>query len=115
MYQRPIQIYRGADNPVTIKFKNQDQKPANIAGATFQGFISNYIDGNIVANLSVTVSNVQTATANCTITSTLLQTLPQNKYKLIFWQSAGGSNTPVYSDDNFSIYAELNINPAYNF
>jgi uncharacterized membrane protein len=115
VYQRPIEIYRGADNPITVKFKNQDQKAANISNSTFQGFISNYIDGNIVANVSVTVSNVQTATASCTITSSMLEILPQNKYKLIFLQSVAGLNTPVYSDDNFSIYAELNINPAYNF
>lgn len=114
VYQRPIEIYRGADNPITIKFKNQDQKPANIAGASFQGFISDHIQGNIVANVAITVSNVQTATANCVISSELLESLPQNKYKLIFLQSKDGLNTPVYSDDNFGIYAELNINPAYN-
>lgn len=113
VYQRPIEIYRGADNPITIKFKNQDQKPANIAGATFQGFVTDYLDGNIIANVAVTVSNVQTATANCTLTSAFVDTLPQNKYKLIFLESVGGLNTPVYSDDNFSVYAELNINPAY--
>lgn len=113
MYQRPIEIYRGVDNPITISFKNQDQKAANIVGATFQGFVTNYIDGNVVANVSVTVSNVSLALANCTITSSMLTSLPQNKYKLIFWKTANGSNVAVYSDDNFGIYAELNINPAY--
>ena len=39
VYQRPIEIYRGADNPITIYFKNQDQKAANIAGVTFTGYI----------------------------------------------------------------------------
>lgn len=115
VYQRPIQIYRGADNPITIKFKNQDQKPANIAGSTFQGFITDYLDGNVVANVSVTVSNVQSSIANCTITSAMLEELPQNRYKLIFLQTANGLNTPVYSNDNFGIHAELNISPAYNF
>lgn len=114
VYQRPIEIYRGADNPITIKFKNQDQKTANIAGATFQGFITNYLEGNVVANLAITVSNVITATANCTITSALVNTLPQNKYKLVFLKTQGGLSTPVYSDDNFTAQAELNINPGYN-
>ncbi len=114
VYQRPIEIYRGADNPITIKFKNQDQKAANIAGSTFQGFITDYLEGNIVANLAITVSNVVTATANCTLSSAFVATLPQNKYKLVFLKTQGGLNTPVYSDDNFGVYAELNINPAYN-
>lgn len=114
VYQRPIQIYRGADNPVTIKFKNQDQKTANIAGLTFYGFIIDYLDGNVVANVNVTVSNVSTATANVMLTDSFINTLPQNKYKLAFLASDGTFNTPVYSDDNFMVYAEMNVNPAYN-
>ena len=114
VYQRPIQIYRGADNPVTIKFKNQDQKAANIAGLTFYGFIVDYLKGNVVANVAVTVSNVTTATANIMLTDSFLNTLPQNKYKLAFLAHDGTYNTPVYSDDNFMVYAEMNVNPAYN-
>jgi hypothetical protein len=114
VYQRPIEIYRGADNPITIKFKNQDQKSANIAGLTFYGFLVDYLKGNVVANVAVTVSNVSTATANVMLTDSFLNTLPQNKYKLAFLSSNGTYNTPVYSDDNFKVYAEVNINPAYN-
>ena len=114
MYQRPIEIYRGADNPITIKFKNQDQKSANIAGLTFYGFLVDYLKGNVVANVAVTVSNVSTATANVMLTDSFINTLPQNKYKLAFLSSNGTFNTPVYSDDNFKVYAEVNINPAFN-
>lgn len=114
VYQRPIEIYRGADNPITIKFKNQDQKAANIAGLAFYGYIVDYLKGNVVANVAVTVSNVSTATASVMLTDSFLNTLPQNKYKLAFLSSDGNYNTPVYSDDNFKVYAEVNINPAYN-
>ena len=114
MYQKPIEIYRGADNPITIKFKNQDQKAANIAGLSFEGYIIDYLKGNVVANVTVTVSNVTTATASVMLTDTFINTLPQNKYKLAFLSSNGTYNTPVYSDDNFKVYAEMNINPAYN-
>lgn len=114
VYQRPIEIYRGADNPVTIKFKNQDQKSANIAGLAFYGYLIDYLKGNVVANVTVTVSNVSTATANVMLTDSFINTLPQNKYKLAFLAYDGRFNTPVYSDDNFKVYAEVNINPAYN-
>jgi uncharacterized membrane protein YkgB len=113
VYQRPIEIYRGADNPVTIYFKNQDQKAANIAGVTFQGYIIDYLKGNVVANVAVTVSNVSAATANVMLTDSFLNTLPQNKYKLAFLQNDGTYETPTYSNDNFGVYAELNINPAF--
>jgi len=114
VYQRPIEIYRGADNPIVIKFKNQDQRPANIAGLSFTGYIVDYLKGNVVANVSVTVSNVITSTASTMLTSEFVNSLPQNKYKLAFLATAGTYNTPVYSNDNFNVYAELNVNPAYN-
>ena len=114
VYQRPIEIYRGADNPITIKFKNQDQKAANIAGLTFTGYIIDYLKGNVVANIGVTVSNVSTATASTMLTSDFLNTLPQNKYKLAFLKDDGTYAPPTYSNDNFNVYAELNINPAFN-
>lgn len=113
VYQRPIEIYRGADNPVTIRFKNQDQKPANITGLTFSGYIIDYLKGNVVANVAVTVSNVTTATATTMLTSDFLNTLPQNKYKLAFLRYDGTYETPVFSNDNFGVYAELNINPGF--
>ena len=113
VYQRPIEVYRGADNPITIKFKNQDQKSANIAGLTFSGYIIDYLKGNVVANVSVTVSNVTTATATCVLTSDFVNTLPQNQYKLAFLQYNGVYETPTYSDDNYGVYAELRINPGF--
>ena len=113
VYQKPIEVYRGADNPITIKFKNQDQKPANIAGLTFSGYIIDTHRGNVVSNVSVTVSNVTTATATCVLTSDFLNTLPQNRYHLAFLKYNGVYETPTYSDDNYGIYAELKINPGY--
>ena len=113
VYQRPIEIYRGADNPIIIKFKNQDQKAANIAGLSFSGYIIDYLKGNVVANVSVTVSNVTTATASTILTSDFINSLPQNKYKLAFLKYDGVYETPTYSNDNFGVYAELNINPAF--
>lgn len=113
VYQRPIEVYRGADNPITIKFKNQDQKPANIAGLSFTGYIIDTYKGNVVSNVSVTVSNVTTATARCTLTSDFVNTLPLNRYHLAFLKYDGTYETPTYSDDNYGVYAELRINPAF--
>ena len=113
VYQRPIEIYRGADNPIVIKFKNQDQKAANIAGLTFSGYVIDYLKGNVVSNVSVTVSNVTTATASCTLTSDFLNQLPQNRYKLAFLKYDGVYETPTYSNDNYGVYAELRINPGF--
>ena len=114
VYQRPIEIYRGADNPITIYFKNQDQKPANITGnVSFTGYIINEYNSNVVANLSVTISNVTAAVASTVITSDIVNTLPQSKYKLAFMKNDGVYNTPTYSNDNYQVCVELNVNQAF--
>lgn len=113
VYQRPIEIYRGADNPITIYFKNQDQKPANISSLGFQGYIVDKMYGNVISNVTVTVSNVTLSTASCVLTSDFVNMLPQNQYLLAFTYYDGTYNVPVYSDDNYQVYAQLNINQAF--
>lgn len=113
VYQRPIEIYRGADNPIYIYFKNQDQKPANVSGLAFNGYLVDALYGNVVSNVSVTISNVSLATANVMLTSDFLNTLPQNKYLLAFSAFDGTFNTPVYSSSDYEVYAQLNLNQAF--
>ena len=36
MYDRRLTVYRGVFNPITFTFKNEDQKPQNIVGKTYE-------------------------------------------------------------------------------
>jgi len=118
VYNRAVDVYRGTDNLVKIEFKNQDQKPANISGHTITGYVIESIyptqaNANVVANVSVSVSNASIGTATVTFTEEFLANLAQNKYKLAFKSVTVSSEGPLYSDDNYGIYTELNIKPGF--
>lgn len=118
VYNRAVDVYRGTDNLVKIEFKNQDQKPANISGHTITGYVIESIyptqaNANVVANVSVSVSNASIGTATVTFTEEFLANLDQNKYKLAFKSVTVSSEGPLYSDDNYGIYTELNIKPGF--
>jgi len=115
VYNRTIDVYKGVDNPITIEFKNQDQKPVNISGYTITGYIVDILNANIISNVSVTVSNATVGTANVTITEELISNLTQNQYKLAFKavNTSDNSERPVYSDDNFGLYQEINIKQGF--
>jgi len=67
----------------------------------------------VCTNLSVTIRNVAAAVATTVITSDIVNTLPQNKYKLAFMKNDGVYNTPTYSNDNYQVCVELNVNQAF--
>ena len=85
VYQRPITVYQGVDNPCVIEFKNQDQKPVNLTGYTFT------FD-------SLTISNLE-----------------NRKYKITFKSNRESDNQeqPLYFDDNYQAPLDLDIQPAY--
>lgn len=111
VYNRTLDIYRGMDNPVTIQFKNQDQKPVNITNYSITGYVIDILNSNVMSNVSVTVSNATIGTASVTLTEELISNLTQNKYKLAFKavNTVTSSERPVYSDDNYGLYQEFNI------
>jgi len=121
VYNRTVEVYKGTDNTIEINFKNQDQKPANVSAYSITGYLidSTYTGtGNVVSNISVTISNASIGTASITLTEDLLAELDENKYKLAFKGVKNGTTeSPLYSDDNYNLYTEINVNkgiPPYN-
>lgn len=115
VYNRPIEVYQGSDNEIKINFKNQDQKKADISSYSITGYLidSVYTEGNIVSNLSVTVTNASIGTATVTLSEDLLASLEENVYKLAFKGVKDGVENPLYSDDNYGLYTEINVRKGF--
>jgi hypothetical protein len=115
VYNRTIEIYRGTDNPLTIQFKNQDQKPANISAYTISGQVIDITNNASVGELDVTVANASVGTASITLTQDFLANLSENKYKMAFKATNTISNIdrPLYADDNYGLYLEFNLNKGF--
>lgn len=114
MYNRTLDIYKGTDNPITIQFKNQDQKPVNITGHSITGYIVTSPSGNLISNVSVTVSNATIGTASIVLTEELLDSLPENQYKIAFKSLVGTTERPLYADDNYGLWIEFNVKPGFS-
>lgn len=112
VYNRTVEVYKGLDNPITIQFKNQDQRNLNISSYSLTGYLVDIINNQIVSNIAVTVSNATIGTASVTLTEELLDQLPLQRYKLALKAVSSGLERPVYTDDNYGLYTEIKINPG---
>jgi len=119
VYQRPIKVYQGIDNPVQIVVKNQDQKPVNLTGYTVQVDIQDSLNQltaySFTANSTSAYSNVQIGTLTMTFTANVVNSLDQRFYKLTarVINNMDSSQGPLYMDDNFGVPLDLEVLPAY--
>lgn len=111
VYTRPIKVYKGVDNVITLNFKNNDQKPANISGLTFTFAIKANVD--VSANVwytTATISNVSTAVGTVTLDTANIANLTQDYYNYtITYTGTGNLTLPTYVDDNFGAAGQLHV------
>jgi len=115
VYQRPIIVYQGIDNPVVVQFKNQDQKAINLTGYSVQAAIQDPIEEQTVNTYAVTFANIANGRGTFTLDSLTISNLQQRLYKLTFKSVKDSDNTerPMYFDDNYQAPLDLDIRPAY--
>lgn len=115
VYNRTVDVYKGVDNPITIQFKNQDQKPVNISSYNITGYLVDIVNSDVISNVAVTVSNATIGTASVTLTEELIGNLELTRYKLAFKavNTVTSVERPIYSDDNYGLYQEINIKEGF--
>ena len=115
VYQRPIKIYQGIDNPVVVEFKNQDQKLVNLTGYTVQAAIQDPVNEDTVNTYAVTFANIANGRGAFTFDSVTVSNLEQRFYKLTFKTNKTSDNTerPLYADDDYGVPIDLEVLPAY--
>ena len=115
VYQRPVTIYQGIDNPVVIVFKNQDQKPVDVTGLSIQAAIQDPINKITVNTYAVTFANTANGRGEFTFDSFTISNLDNRKYKLTFKSVRESDNQerPLYFDDNYQAPLDLDVCPAY--
>ena len=116
VYNRPIKIYQGIDNPLKIQIKNQDQKPVNMYGANVLIDIQDPVAGNtIVGNIAVTWANANVGIGTVTIDQTTVNSLDQRIYKAAMRRVDTITNleTPMFINDNFEVQLDLDVLPGW--
>lgn len=109
VYSRPVKVYQGVDNVITLQFKNNDQKAANIAGKTFTFSLTANIGNTAVWSTTATISNVSTAIGSVTIDQANVANLTQEYYNYTVTYNSGGLTLPTYVDDNWGAAGQLQV------
>ena len=109
VYSRPVKVYQGVDNVITLQFKNNDQKAANIIGKTFTFSLTANVGNVGVWSTTATISNVTTAIGSVTIDQATVANLTQEYYNYTVTYNSGNLTLPTYVDDNWGGAGQLQV------
>ena len=108
VYDRRITLHRGANNPITFTFKNEDQKAQDITSKTYEFNLVDTESKKSVLTKTLTIlddgSTVSTkGDASCTITEGDLLPLDAKFYNFAVREvKSDGSREVTYSDTGYS-------------
>ena len=114
VFNNTIQLYKGSDNPVQIRFINQDQKKIDVTNYTFVAKVMEGQEGFSFLTPTVTIDDAPNGKGSITFTEEQLATLDAARYTLaIKGTKFGWREGPLYADDAFTLGIELHINPGF--
>jgi len=112
VYTRTVDIYPEVDNPIQIRFLNQDQKPTVLSNVTVRlDVIDDYVgaNSNVVLSRTATAINAAAGLWTLTITSANVAGLDRSTYNYMIKIDNGSANTAAYTDDNFGAYGRIRV------
>jgi len=120
MYDRPVKIYQGIDNPIQVKIKNQDQKKINATGHNVYVDVNDHLNSQKIETYILDFNgnlggNVSAGIGSFTITKETVDQLDQRIYKLAFriQNVESGDEKPLYTDGNYQVPLDLVVVPGY--
>ncbi len=110
VYSRPVKVYKNIDNIITIQFRNNDQKPANITSRDFTFALT---DGNVtVWSTTANITSITTSVGTVTLDQANVANLTQEyyNYTVSYTGTAVGNLTlPAYTDDNWGAAGQMQV------
>jgi hypothetical protein len=115
VYNRPIKIYQGIDNPLQVVVRNQDQKTINVTGYAVQLDIQDPLDQISLESLAVNITNAAKGLGKVVVPKDLVNALDQRMYKIVIKLVKLSDNTeqPLYTDSNYGAALDLEVLPGW--
>lgn len=115
MYAKPVVIYKGIDNPLQVRVRNQEQTPVNMTPYLLQVDIQDPENFLTVQSFGVEFQNEAKGLGTVIIPQSLVNQLDQRQYKITFKVINKQDNLerPAYVDDNFMVPLDLIVMPGY--
>lgn len=109
VYSRPVKIYKDVDNLITIEFKNNDQKPADIENRDFVFSITQPESNTAVWSTSVTITDAERSIGIVLVDDANVSVLTQELYNYAISYTTGNLTLPAYTDDNWGAIGQLQV------
>lgn len=115
VYNRPIKVYKGIDNPLRIVILNQDQKPYDMTGYNVIMGIQNSDARTTVISFAVEMDAENPTVGTVVIDRATMDILTKRFYKLTFKATNIDTNNdrPMYIDDNWGVPLDLEVLSGY--
>lgn len=109
VYSRPLKVFKNVDNEITIQFRNDDQKPANLVNKSFAFSITSDISNVAIWTSNVTISNANASIGTVNIDQANVANLTASLYNYSVSYISGNLKLPAYTDDNWGAVGQLEV------
>lgn len=115
VYQRPVKIYKGVDNVITLDVKNADQKRINIFGKTIRVVVMDQTEKEINTYTATVLddgSTVDALTGIATVTiaeADLTALQPQFLKFSVYMVNADTTKTLLYGDSKYGSHGTIEL------
>lgn len=114
VYTRTVDIYPEVDNPIQIKFMNQDQKPQVLSNVVVKfDLIDDYVgaNSNVILSKTATAVNANAGLWSVTLTTANVAELERSTYNYMIKVQNTVTNVNIagYTDDNFGAYGQIRV------
>jgi len=109
MYARNLKVYKGADNPIVIEIKNNDQKPVDITGKTFVFNVLDQDERKTLISRTGTTVNASKGKVRFNISENDLLNVSGQFLNYSILETTAGSRGAVFVDDQYGALGNIEV------
>ena len=109
MYARNLKVYKGADNPIVIEIKNNDQKPVDITGKTFVFNILDQDERKTLISRTGTTVNASKGKVKFTISESDLLNVSGQFLNYSILETTSGTRGAIFVDDQYGALGNIEV------
>lgn len=109
MYARNLKVYKGANNPLVIEMKNNDQKAVDITGKTFVFNILDQQDRVTLISKTGTIINASKGKVQFDITESDLMKVDGQFLNYSILDNTSGERGVIYVDDHYGAKGNIEV------
>jgi hypothetical protein len=109
VYSKTLKVYKDIDNQITVEFKNNDQKAANLTSRTFTLNVTDPGSNVAIWSSGITVANATLAIGTVTLDTANVANLTLQRYNYTISYTYGNLTLPTYTDDNWGASGQMEV------